>query len=266
MFKAISKRKRKEKPYCELRQALDQWYKGGIGQQFIKITQPPLDEILSNLFGYHLLQVGSFANANLLEKSRTNQCLVLDDCQENLKHPLHIVPADVAQLPITTDSIDVVVLPHTLEIHANAYQILREVDRILVPEGHVVITGFNPYSLWGCSMWLRKLIGHLPWHGRFLSPRRVSDWCGLLGYDIESVQFYFHRLPLNASNIMKKTKFLERWGARFWPILGGGYILVARKQVITPTPIRPSWHFRSRFGALTTNRSSMQREKPCEKD
>lgn len=266
MFDAISKLKRKEKNYNALRHALVRWSRGRSGQQFLALSQPRLEEVLSNLFGYYLLQIGSFGSTDLMYGSRIKHRIILDSEQTSECRGYQMLPCEVDQLPIATDSIDVVLLPHTLEIHENAHQIVREIDRVLVPEGHVVVMGFNPYSLWGGSMWLRKVIGQLPWHGRFLSPRRVSDWFELLGYDVERMDSYFYRPPLRYPKLMDRMMFMESWGARYWPILGGGYILVAKKQVSTPTPIRPNWPLRRRLPAVGVAQSTMQRDVLSEKD
>ncbi len=266
MFDAISKLKRNDKTYEQRRCALNHWYCGDTGQQFLNLAQPRLAEVLANFFGYSLLQVGVLGATDLLGQSRIKQRIILDSDGGTQPQPHLLLPGEVDKLPIVTDSIDVVVLPHTLEIHENAHQVLREVDRVLVPEGHVVVMGFNPYSLWGVTMWLQRLVNRLPWHGRFLSPRRVKDWFRLLGYDIEYLESYFYRPALRHPKVMNKFMGVERWGSRYWPILGGGYILVARKQVITPTPIRPNWKAQRQFGALGATQSTMQRERDSEKN
>lgn len=241
MFKAFSKLKRKDKPYNVLRRELNHWYQSETGQQLLALAQPRLAQQLSNLFGYHLVQIGALYQTELCKGSRVTRCTVLDSGIDQIIQDVHAITCEVDQLAIATDSIDVVLLPHTLEIHANAHQVVREVDRILMPEGRVLIMGFNPISLWGATLWLRRLIGQLPWHGRFLSPRRVKDWFTLLGYEIEHCEYYFYRPAVPSSRLMERLQFLERWGARYWPILGGGYILVAKKRVTPITPIRPAW-------------------------
>ena len=266
MFKAISKLKYREKSYDVLRRELIRWYGGHSGRQFLALAQPRLEEILSNLFGYYLLQIGDLGDNDLISASRIKRPIILDSQHASSGQCYQTLSCEVNKLPIATDSVDVVVLPHTLEIHQDAHQIVREIDRVLLPEGHVVVIGFNPYSLWGMSMWLRRMVGRLPWHGRFLSPWRVKDWFELLGYDLKYMDSYFYRPPLRYPRLMEKMMFMERWGARFWPILGGGYILVAKKQVSTPTPIRPNWQQNRRFRAVGVARSMIQRDVHSEKD
>jgi len=140
-----------------------------------------------------------------------------------------------------------VVLPHTLEFERDPHEVLREVDRILIPEGHVVVLGFNPWSLWGMWRLLRCRSGKAPWCGDFLSLLRIKDWMALLGFDVVLVRRYFYRPPLQRVGIMKKLSFMERLGSKLWPHLSGAYLLVAQKRVATLTPIKPRWSPRRRL-------------------
>src|SRR5205823_3662158 len=108
---------------------------------------------------------------------------------ENLKsisQNLNISPLSVRfdKLSIANDSVDVVYLAHCLERIANPHEVLREVFRILLPEGHVIITGINPWSFWGFTRFLLRYIYPLPWDGHFISVMRLSDWLTLLGFEI----------------------------------------------------------------------------------
>jgi SAM-dependent methyltransferase len=142
-------------------------------------------------------------------------------------------------LPIQTDSIDVVVLPHTLDFALYPHEVLREVERVLIPEGHVVITGFNPLSIWQIWRWLLRWRNQPPWCGHFYTTMRLRDWLKLLGFDVTHKQHFFHRPPLKNRSFMQRLSFLEKMGRVLWPVTGAGYVLVARKRVETLTPIKP---------------------------
>jgi SAM-dependent methyltransferase len=162
----------------------------------------------------------------------------------------HFFNGEPEYIPIASDTLDVLVLSHTLEYCANPHEVLREADRILIPEGNVVILGFNPWGLW--SVW-RALFGwrkKAPWCGRFVGMSRLKDWLQLLGFDITESRRYFFRPPLSQPGIMTRLQFLDTFGSRFWPILGGAYFLVAKKRVATLTPIKPRW--RPRRSRLVT--------------
>lgn len=246
------------------RRALRAWYGGMLGKRLLDEECRLLDEVLPNLFGYHLLQVGVPAPINLIEASRVSHCMVLAD----LPHPEPGLPRErclhgvAAALPIATDSLDVLLLPHTLEFEANPHEVLREADRTLVPEGHVVILMFNPWSLWGLRRMVTGWRDRSPWCGRFLNASRLKDWLALLGFDTIAVRGYFFRPPIHHAGLLHRLRFLERAGGRWWPALGGAYILIARKRVTTLTPIRPRWRSQTRLFPGRVSQAGVRRQDP----
>lgn len=232
---------------AEERRRLRAWYEGRLGRLLLECERRELDEVLANLFGYYLLQVGAVMDAYLLESSRIRHQLVVDSAWP--AEPCRAWPGQIAslcgrpqQLPVQSDSVDVVLLPHTLEFAPSAHEVLREVERVLVAEGHVVILGFNPWSVWGMRRLLRgRRRRHAPWHGTFRGVYRIKDWLSLLGFDIVQVRPYFFRPPLQHETTMRRLEWLERLGRRWWPVLGGAYLIVAKKRVTTLTPIKPRW-------------------------
>lgn len=219
------------------------WYESSLGQRLAHTEKELLDKILPDLFGYYLLQCGcpeiklEKIAGNWLKSSRvsTRYCL---DYYNNQGVSLQ---AYLTQLPIQSDSLDIVLLPHVLEYSSDPHQVLREVERILIGEGHIVILGFNPWSLWNVFRVFLFWKKQAPWTANFLTASRVMDWLALLGFDVIKRQGYFYRPPLQRDNVIKKLGFLDKLGQRLWPYLGAGYVLVARKRVETLTPIRPSW-------------------------
>lgn len=241
-------------PTAATRRRMRAWFTRIPGRWFQAEERAQLAKILPSLFGYHLLQLGDFYCKGCLNGSLIPNCMVLDvDLQS--EPPIHERPRNGIQglaesLPIATDSLDVVVLPHTLEFNQQPHQVLREVERILIPEGHVVILGFNPWSLW--MLWRLALSwrGLPPWCGRFIGQPRLRDWLQLLGFDIVSSQRYFYRPPLRNKVLMKRLRFLDYLGQRWWPVFGGGYVIVAKKRVATLTPLKTRWRpQRSRVAA-----------------
>lgn len=223
------------------------WYKRRLGRALLEQERRELDCVLTNLFGYYVLQVGTAVDAYLLEASRVRQHVIVD--RRGPEEPrcagpdqVAILYGDAHALPLQSDSVDVVVLPHTLEFSGAAHEVLREAERVLVAEGHVVILGFNPWSLWGLwrlLRWHRRR--HVLWRGAFRGMYRIRDWLSLLGFDIVQAHTYFFRPPLHGEAMMRRLEWLERLGRRWWPFLGGAYIIVAKKRVTTLTPIKPRW-------------------------
>lgn len=215
------------------------WYAGPLGQRLASMEQEELDKILPNLFGYHLLQVGEGGH-NLLSASRILHRVVLSSepgvGQENIR-----VKGEPGALPFLSDSIDAVILYHALEFSRDPHQVLREAERLLIPEGHMVIIGFNPQSLWGMTRLFRFRSKHFPWCGRFISTLRIRDWLSLLGFEVLVSRHRFFMPPVQRSGVLDRLGFMEKPGGKWWPILGGVYVLLARKRVSTVTPIKPRW-------------------------
>ena len=151
------------------------------------------------------------------------------------------------QLPFDTKSVSLVVLPHVLEFSDYPHQILREVDRVLVPEGHLVILGFNPLSLWGLVSVFRR--NRMPWNGRFSTLARIKDWLQLLNFELMAGKMIYHRPPVQSERIRGRLGFLENAGDRWWPLGAAVYAVAARKREIGVTPLHPAWKRRSRLQA-----------------
>lgn len=229
---------RKRKPCCRptpsLGAQMRQWYDLPLGRSLHACETQRLQELLPNLFGYHVLQVGAMADG-LLSASRVLHRAVMAVGNETLPGRAGL-SGDPARLPIAGDSIDALVLYHTLDFAADPHQVLREAERVLVAEGSLVILGFNPWSLWG----LRHGIGrrrNVPWCGRFVGLPRLRDWLSLLGFDIQSSGQLFRRPPLQRPALLERLAFMERMRA----MPGGVYVVQARKRVMTMTPVKPRW-------------------------
>ncbi|MDH5190682.1 MAG: class I SAM-dependent methyltransferase [Gammaproteobacteria bacterium] len=218
------------------RKRLREWYSNRLGKTLQAVEREQLDEILSDMFGYFLVQVGYPHNDNLFASSRVATRFIID-IDDGEKDALSM-RATAEELPIATDSIDVLLLPHTMEFVDDPHQVLREADRVLIPEGHIVILGFNPWGLWGLWRQILCRLGHPPWCGRFYRVTRLKDWLSLLGFETTEVRKFFHRPPVKSDGLLRKLGFMEKLGRIFWPWFSGVYILVAKKRVTTLIPTR----------------------------
>lgn len=161
------------------------------------------------------------------------------------------VRCEEEQLPLATSSVDLLVLPHGFDFSADPHQLLREVDRVLVPDGRLVLTGFNPMSLWG----LRRLGAsqeHMPWRGRFLRMSRVKDWLTLLNFEVIGGAMMAYSPPLNTCRWRERFAFMEAAGDRWWPVAGAVYGLHAVKRTAGMRLIRPQWQSHALAGRLAT--------------
>lgn len=220
---------------------LQNWYRSDLGQLLADHEYAALSEILPNLFGYHLLQVGRLCEHDWLDTSRISHSAVMDFQAPVKSEEVCRFYGLPDQLPIESDSTDVLLLPHVLEFSQRPHAVLRETERVLIPEGHLVMLVFNPRSLWLLWRWMFGWRGKIPWCARFLTTYRIRDWLELLGFDVVQIEGYFYRPPVQSRKLMQKLSVMERVGRKLWPMLGAGNLIVARKRVVTMTPIRPRW-------------------------
>lgn len=216
---------------------LIEWYGTPLGKSYENAELYSIREVISTLFGFHLLLVSPPWEGSPLDASRISHRVVMP-CTRTADASL--VGAAQA-FPIDTDTLDVVILPHTLEFVGRPHEVLREVDRCLIPEGHVLILGFNPYGLWGLWRLLYGWRRRAPWSGRFIGQARVRDWLALLGFDTLACRPLFFRPPLQGGFALQHLEILDRLARRGWPMPAAGYQLLARKRVVGLTPIRPRW-------------------------
>ncbi|MEY4764873.1 MAG: hypothetical protein RI907_1546 [Pseudomonadota bacterium] len=198
-----------------------------------------MDRLVANVFGFHALQLGMPELDGLRANRMQHRWLALDAAYQDwsTSGPQQAPTAlrcDFEALPFPANSMDLVVMPHVLELARDPHRTLREVERVLVPEGRVVIAGFNPASLWG--LWQRMgrwgvdsaLV--LP-QAEFITYWRLRDWLRLLDLEIEDGCFGFYRPMLRSESHLQRLRWMERAGERWWPVLGADYFVVARKRV-----------------------------------
>ena len=218
------------------------WFATPPGRRLLLAEMEQMGRVLPNLFGYHLLQVGLLGDVDMLSASRVRNRLILDvDGNPGTGGAAASIRACADALPVASDSVDVVVLPHLLEFDASPHEALREVERVLVPEGHLVVSGFNPWSFMGLWRVAARRRHTAPWSGHFLSLTRLKDWLALLGFDIVDTESYLFCPPFRNDRVVERLQVLDTVGKRLWPYLGGAYVIVARKRVVTLTPIKPDW-------------------------
>jgi len=219
--------------------AVQHWFETPLGKRLLQTENVVLKNILPSLFGCHLLQIGAVGQGCLVSSSCIANRYLLNEILVLNKHCVYL-QGNVDSLPFAHDSLDVVILPHVLEFEENSHEILREVERVLVAEGHIIILGFNPFSLWGvCRLFLaRRTI--VPWCSQFISPLRIKDWLALLGFELTLQKTVFFTLPAQ-KNFLNYSAFLEKIGSRWMSNFGAVTILVAKKRVIHLIPLRKRW-------------------------
>ena len=215
--------------------ALMQWLATPPGRYLLAWEQAQLDRVVADMFGFHALQHGLIE----LEALRANRMPHRWLASEHVEDPGRVAVVTHADaLPFPERSLDLVVLPHTLELAADPHQALAEVERVLMPEGRVVILGFNAASLWGlrqrrAHLYRRMGFGqlYLPREGEFIGYWRLRDWLRLLSFEVEGGRFGAYRPALTSERWLERFGWMDRVGDRWWPVLGAVYMVVAVKRV-----------------------------------
>jgi SAM-dependent methyltransferase len=245
---------------------LPQWLRSPAGQYLLAWEQRHLDQAVADLFGFHALQLGLPQLAALRANRMPHRWLAVESAGGD--GPASVAAADAAAtsaeatggapgeraaviaaptlrchfdaLPFDAASLDLVVLPHALELARDPHLALREVERVLVPEGRAIIVGFNPASLWGARQKLGRLRRSLapdggelflPHAGEFIGYRRLRDWLRLLSFEVEAGRFGCYVPPVTSARWVSRFAWMERAGDHWWPVFGALYYIVAVKRV-----------------------------------
>ncbi|MCX5590993.1 class I SAM-dependent methyltransferase [Alcaligenes endophyticus] len=223
-----------------------QWLNSVPGQYARAWQQQQLDRILTTVFGYHAIQIG-LPQWQMLGASRISRQWCVVSSTDYAIDRKGLVCADPAYLPFDSQSIDLLVLPHVLEWAADPHQVLREAERVLMPEGRIVISGFNPWSLWGVRDRIPGIEPYLPVSSLdFLSAQRVRDWLRLLSFDIEETMYGCYAPLCREQSWQHRWQRLDAWGGRWWPIAGAVYMVLAVKRVQAVRMVGPSWQTKKR--------------------
>lgn len=219
----------------DIYEQLESWYSRDNGQYLMEAARAATQDLLDTWFGYHILQLGVSGGRALCHGSPINHQV---HCAKNLHSNVGLV-ADPEALPLESDSVDAIVAHHCLEFADNPHQVLREIQRVLTPQGQLLIIGFNPYSLLGCNTRMRGKLRDPLWsRHQPVSERRLRDWLNLLGCEVLDVSRLYALPPAGGGRLRQLSARGDAWAARHDLLLGGVYVLHASKQVAGLHPPR----------------------------
>lgn len=236
--------------------SLSAWLATPVGRYMLAWERERFAETVADLFGFNALQLGLPELPALAANRMPHRWLAVPEALEPHEAAAAAGVALVthaAALPFPANSLDLVVLPHTLEFSADPHAVLREVERVLVPEGRVVVAGFNPASWWGWRQWWShsgwqrrgthpsKTHPCLPEVGEFIAPWRLRDWLRLLSFELDSVRYGCYRPAVRNALWLQRCAWMDRWGPKWWPLLGAVYFMVAVKRVRGMHMLGPAW-------------------------
>lgn len=226
---------------------LSEWFGSPLGNLLVKKEQELIDEELRNLFGYHLLQLSVAQQVDLTQASRISHRFALyphipnSNPDVDTQSPVTGL-ADFNHLPLSPNSIDLVLLHHVLDYSQRPHHVLREASSVLISQGHLVVVGFNPWSFFGIWRWLVRFFSRAPqWRHQALRLGRVLDWLAVLDFEPVVVKQGFYCSPCHKPKVIKYLQWMEHWGKRLNLPGGGFYVIVARKDSLAVTPLKPQW-------------------------
>ncbi len=231
--------------------SLQAWLTTTQGRQLGDWEHRQLATVMPRVLGYRLLQVGA-SNYSLDEMGGSAMLhhWVIDSFASKQVQ----VQAEPHQLPIASQSVDAVLLAHSLEVSANPHALLREVDRVLCTRGQVIIVGLNPMSLWHAGRYLpQRWRAGFPRHSRLYGCGRVCDWLGLLDFEVDTLSRFGAVLPWTGD--ISQHHDARRWLAPF----SQAYMIFARKRVVPLTPTRRSWRAITDLGPAVLPEARVQR-------
>ncbi|GAA0784775.1 class I SAM-dependent methyltransferase [Marinobacterium sediminicola] len=226
-------------PYSQLIPLLSHWFDSPLGQELLQREHEFAEEVLPTLFGYHLLQVGWDHRQRLFTASPVSRKVMLIP-QMQLGADARTLIANPTELPVVSNEIDVVILHHALDYADNPHQVLREAARVLRPGGYLLSFSFNPASYWGLCRLVRRRVPPLS-GGHLIRQGRLHDWLGLLEMTELKTRSACHHLPLESESWRRRLGAFECFSRRL-PINSGAVLMVlARKDVVGMTPLKPEW-------------------------
>ena len=243
--------------YNGARPPLSEWFATPQGRCVLDWELTQFELATEDVFGFRAVQ-GGLPGIDFLRGNRIPFRFTL------ALEPGAALAADPMQLPLANQSVDLVVLPHALDYHTEPFQVLREVERVLRPEGQAVISSFNAVSLWRFRQLLSGRSAGAPWDARFIGLMQLKEWLKLLGLELNGGKFGCYVPPLLHEKWRRRFAFMEKAGDRWRAWWGGVYVVRAVKRVHGMRLIAPAWRTeRARRRALAAipqrNGSTRQR-------
>lgn len=212
------------------------WDDMPFGLALKSLYEQQLQDIAQQCFGYHLIKLGSLSSQ-----------MALDSCQ--IKHQINhaaklgnnsdVVSLDT-ELPYAEKSVDAILMAHVLDFSNDPHKILREVDHCLIPNGQLIIIGFNPYSIAGLARWLPVDRSNVIHQARFFRRSRIRDWLALLGYEVTTEQRFLFSEMLFRKELPKNRK----WNAiaqKYLSFFSSIYVIVGKKREYPLSLVKPVW-------------------------
>jgi len=216
-----------------------------------------IEEVLQpwwqKFFGYHLLKIGALSHEISCKESPIKHqvsCCYSPSVSGSQRDCKADIVGELDDLPLLDHSVDVCLLSHTLEFSLDPHHVIREANRALIPNGYLIITGFNPLSLAGLNRAIPYRRKKIPWNEHFFSPMRVKDWLHLMGFEILSDERCLHSSLTGKVSEHAIANYWRSFASNYFTSLGSIYVIIAKKRVLPLTPIKPKWQIRAKFNPV----------------
>jgi SAM-dependent methyltransferase len=228
----------------------ESWYQTLSGKSSLDELDSLCAETLSEIFGYYAIEMGVLSGKHsLLKHSRITAGFTLLDsdsaASKNTPFDSNSISSSVIstteKLPIATDNVDLVIASHTLESSKDPHQVLREIDRVLVPEGHCILVGFNPHPISRIGQFIKSRFKKDESLYKTRSVAHVRDWFSLLGFEVVDVNYMGMRPAVKNKKLFDALSWLDRVGEYAGPVLGSMYVIHAKKQMVAMRPDKKVW-------------------------
>lgn len=218
-------------------------------QHYLDIEDHRLASLIPHYAGRHLLQLSPYSFSSLSTSPIIHKITVFSDYKSKPisdKLDYSNLESLYTHLPFANDSINLLLMPHTLDTNkSTALAILTEAWRVLAPNGHLIILGINPISLWGLYR-LFSFNKNPAWDGRFHTIQTLCQWIHFLGGEIQHTESFQFRPPLSSTPglwLFKKLAWLEQVSPWLIPYMGGIYLIIAEKRVKRLNGLGLVWQF-----------------------
>jgi hypothetical protein len=221
------------------------WCDLPIGEDIKVLLEGRLEELCRHFFGYHLVKLGDLSSQLELRSCPIKHVV----SQSDQFNPACSLVSSSHQLPYAENSIDAFILAHELDFAQDPHQIIREVDRCIMANGHLIVIGFNPFSPAGLLKYLPINRNSVLHDARFFSHLRINDWLQLLGFEILDLQHMLCSELFFERKVNDQSR-LQLWSQKHLPFFSSIYIIVAKKRVLPLSLIKTRWKAKPSFSAL----------------
>ncbi|ABP59433.1 class I SAM-dependent methyltransferase [Enterobacter sp. 638] len=204
--------------------APEHWAQLPKGEYFRDALERQLKPWLAKMYGFHLLKIG-----NLSAEINTESCAISHQVNVSLAGQPIQVKADPLHLPFAEKSVDACLLANTLPWCSDPHRLLREADRVLIDDGWLILSGFNPMSLMGLRKLVPVLRRKVPYNSRMFTFTRQLDWLSLLNFEV---------MHYSGFQVLPWTQEGGKMLTTHFPALGCMQLIVARKRTI-PLTLNP---------------------------